>query len=97
MVQFLYIVVQFLYCETYLILDSLNSQDECIQQDAPPCTRSVHVLSLLTETLHILPVEFALEAVPELLLLLLDLLHHCEKSFFMAFIEEASDISHFNR
>ena len=40
-----------------------------------------HVLSLLTETLHIVPVEFALEAVPELLLLLLDLLSHCEKSF----------------
>ena len=43
-----------------------------------------HVFSLLTETLHIFPVEFALEAVPELRLLFF-LLH-----FFAFVCEQAS-------
>ena len=42
---------------------------------------AIHVPVLVTETIHDLTLALALEAVPELLLLLLNLLRHCEKSF----------------
>ena len=41
-----------------------------------------HVLSLVTETLHIFPVKFALKAVPELRLLLNHLNHSRASNIF---------------